>query len=169
MEGHEGPTYLIDGTSVIPKGESQPQTLHITFDEMCLPVERSANKNVWTLKNQFHMDLWINKQSYYTSLDTDTDAHPCVLMEQRVNTMVALLYWAMRSVFLSMWFIWPKWPDSKGESQPTELGQLKEKLVFITKDMKILKSPYRQSCQLRGRSVSASLTDIRDKSWAVSG
>lgn len=24
---------------------------------MHLPVERSVNKNVWTLKNQFHMDL----------------------------------------------------------------------------------------------------------------
>lgn len=49
-----------------------------------------------------------------------------------------------------------------------ELEQREEKLAFITKDMKILKSPPRQGCQLRGRSASASLTDIRDKCGAVS-
>lgn len=33
------------------------------------------------------------------------------------------------------------------ESQPMQLEQLEEKLAFITKNMKILKSQYGQGCQ----------------------
>lgn len=86
---------------------------------MRLPVERSVNKNVWTLKNQFHMELWLNKRSPNASLCAGADAHPCIV-EQHINMMVVLLHWAMRksNLFLKkdMWFIWPKWPDPKGES-----------------------------------------------------
>lgn len=54
---------------------------------MHLPVERSVNKNVWTLKNQFHMDLWFNRQNSSASLCAGADAHPRIV-EQHINAMV---------------------------------------------------------------------------------
>lgn len=95
------------------------------------------------------MDLGLNKRSPNASLCAGADAHPYIV-EQHINAMVVLLHWAMRESNLFKKKICDLFGQSDlilRESRPMELEQPEEKLAFITKNMKILKSQYGQGCQ----------------------